>query len=134
MKTIKNFIPIFILLILLLGNTAFANDNTKISALQNENIALTEEAYVNDIPFDTGAVVAEAQYQEALKKSFALEDEKYINDIPFDTRAIACPAACEKAMSVHFPLEEEGYINDIPFNTALIVAIINAQKELLAKQ
>ncbi len=134
MKTIKNFIPIFILSIFLLGNTAFANDNTKINVLQNENIALTEETYVDDIPFDTGAVVAEANYQHAIQESFTMEDEKYIDDIPFDTRAIVCSAACEKAMSVHFPLEEESFIHDIPFNTALIVAVIKAQKELLAQQ
>ncbi len=134
MKTIRNVVPILILSILFLTNVAVANNNTKIDDLQNENIALAEEAYVNDIPFDTGAVLAEAQYQKAILTSFPLEDEEYIDDIPFDTCAIACSAACEKAMSVHFPLEEEGYIHDIPFNTALIVAIIKAQKELLAKR
>lgn len=134
MKTIKNFLPIFIMSLFIMTNTAFANHNNKSNHFQIEKIALTEETYINDIPFDTGEILAEANYQKAMQTTFSLEDENYIDDIPFDTKAIACSACCKLAAEIHFPLEEEAYVNDIPFNTALIVAIIKAQQNLLVQR
>jgi hypothetical protein len=134
MKTIKNILPIFILALLIMGNTAEANNNTKCNHSRIVEITLSDEAYINDIPFDTSAIFAEANDQEAFQGDFPLEDESYIDDIPFDTKSIACSVCNKLAEETHFPLEEEAYINDIPFNTALIVAVIKAQQNLLAQR
>ncbi len=133
MKTIKNTL-LMLTMMLLITVSATAVNTCYCNESQSEKITLHEEAYINDIPFDTGMVVAEARVQDALQGTFHLEDEKYIDDIPFDTRAIAGKACTEAAGEIHFPLEEEPYINDIPFDTSLIVAVIEAQKNLMARR
>jgi len=75
-----------------------------------------DEAYVNDIPFDTKKIAA--GYLVAVAPS--VEPERYINDIPFRTDFIANRyLPCH--MAILFP-ESENYINDIPFNTERIAA------------
>ncbi|HEY9114985.1 MAG TPA: hypothetical protein VIN10_09795 [Bacteroidales bacterium] len=75
---------------------------------------LKDEAYINDIPFNTEMVV-----NNMLAERFDLEEENYINDIPFNTSEIAFES--ENSDSINFEMEEEAYINDIPFNTGEIV-------------
>jgi len=74
-----------------------------------------EEAYINDIPFDTWDVAVNAilDGQEA-----RLEDEPYVNDIPFDTRAIACKYLLKKMVET----SGEVNVNDIPFSTEKILS------------
>jgi hypothetical protein len=79
-----------------------------------------EEAYINDIPFDTELVVLEMMMPE-----FNFKDEAYINDIPFSTEEIANLINYDKSLSVSFETEEEGYVDDIPFSTELIVENYN---------
>jgi hypothetical protein len=75
-----------------------------------------DEAYVNDIPFDTKEIAA--AYLVAVTP--AIEPERYINDIPFRTDFIA-NSYLPSHLVIFFP-ESENYINDIPFNTEKIAA------------
>lgn len=85
------------------------------------NPIFEEEAYVNDIPFDTETIAIKALYEMAMSKVFYLEEEEYINDIPFNTDSIYRDCICKKAMKTEFEMEEETYIDDIPFDTHKIV-------------
>jgi len=73
-----------------------------------------EEAYVNDIPFDTWEVAVDAILEGDEVK---LEEEAYVNDIPFDTRAIAGKYLLRRMMET----SDEANVNDIPFNTEKIL-------------
>lgn len=73
----------------------------------------TEEAYIDDIPFDTECVSKNCIYQKALSVIFQMDEEQYINDIPFKTKTIKD----KSAITTDFNLEDEDYINDIPFDT-----------------
>jgi hypothetical protein len=48
-----------------------------------------DEAYIDDIPFNTECVSANCHYQQAIGKVFDFEDESYIDDIPFNTHTLA---------------------------------------------
>lgn len=75
-----------------------------------------DEAYINDIPFDTEAIFNEVVIEKNLVE-FNFNDEEYINDIPFDTEVIADKKLYELAFNKEFVIEVEAYIDDIPFNT-----------------
>lgn len=83
----------------------------------NINLAPEEEAYINDIPFSTEAVVANYLYEKALSEPFEFEEEAYIDDIPFDTYEVAKTNMYEEYLKNAFVFEEEEYIDDIPFDT-----------------
>lgn len=98
----------------------------------NLNVVPEEEAYINDIPFNTEEVVANYLYEKALSETFEFEEEAYIDDIPFDTKCVAANCKYRSAMQVDFELEEEAYVNDIPFNTQQVV-IENAFRDALSE-
>jgi len=75
--------------------------------------SFSEEAYVNDIPFNTWEVAVDAILSGDEVK---LEEEGYVNDIPFDTKAIACKYLLQNMIKT----TGEVNINDIPFNTEKI--------------
>ncbi|HEY9115618.1 MAG TPA: hypothetical protein VIN10_13040, partial [Bacteroidales bacterium] len=58
------------------------------------NFSFGEEAYINDIPFNTKEIVAE----KALAV-FQLEDEAYINDIPFETDVVAANSEAKETQA-----------------------------------
>ena len=108
MKTIKS-------ITILLGTFALLFSlNTNATA---ETFCFEEEAYINDIPFNTGCVTAEYLYEKAINKEYNFEEESYISDIPFDTECVTAHCRYHKAINVTFSFEEESYIDDIPFNT-----------------
>ncbi len=78
-----------------------------------------DEAFINDIPFDTELVCEQILIEKTLN-SFQFEEEAYIDDIPFDTEQIAEDNADSLYADVAFDFEEEAYVNDIPFNTQKI--------------
>jgi len=82
-----------------------------------ETFCFEEEAYINDIPFNTGCVTAEYLYEKAINEEYNFEEESYISDIPFDTECVTAHCRYHKAINVTFSFEEESYIDDIPFNT-----------------
>jgi len=102
-------------------NFSFADD-------WGDNFKIEEEAYIDDIPFDTEAIVKSLYIDGDEKKienkpDFEIEEEEYIDDIPFDTKAIfnkiqkSKESCCYKNILC---LEEEDYIDDIPFDTKKI--------------
>ncbi len=81
-----------------------------------------EEAYVDDIPFNTAIISAEYYYEIAMAVDFELEEEAFNNDIPFNTDEVVMTYNYNMAIEQDYDLPEELYVNDIPFNTCLIAA------------
>jgi len=77
-------------------------------------VGLADEAYINDIPFNTAEVLLGVPPCKI--QAFQLSEEKYINDIPFDTRKIAHECLFNNGCFKF----DESYINDIPFNTEMV--------------
>lgn len=109
MKTIK--ITTLLVLSLIMTSALFAGSTT---------FTMEKEAYINDIPFDTGNISIKYLYNRALAENFEMEEESYIDDIPFNTEEIAVNRLSLNAMKVEFDLPEENYIDDIPFSTKLV--------------
>ena len=84
--------------------------------LNASNINFTDEAHINDIPFDTKEVYDEIM-NERNPLQFDFEDEAYIDDIPFDTKCVSIQCFYQRAIKVEFNFDEETYIDDIPFDT-----------------
>ncbi|MCF8219684.1 MAG: hypothetical protein K9I29_07880 [Bacteroidales bacterium] len=74
--------------IILMTATSLNAENNENSA-QNE-IKLTEEAYVNDVPFDTEKIVSGLDEDKTDKKDneVKLQEEEYVNDVSVDTRKV----------------------------------------------
>ncbi len=108
MKTIKS-------ISVLLGTFALMFSLNLNAAVETFNFE--EEAYINDIPFNTECVTADYLYKKAIIENYDFEEEAYIADIPFDTECVTANCRYQKAINVIFNFEEEAYIDDIPFNT-----------------
>ncbi|MCF8296231.1 MAG: hypothetical protein K9J13_01685 [Saprospiraceae bacterium] len=93
----------------------FLNANTVIPPVSI--LELEEEAYVDDIPFDTKEVV-----DEYLLSQIKLEDEAYVDDIPFDTEKIVSEISDKTVV-------KDLCVNDKSTHTSEIV-IINTLDEL----
>ncbi len=79
---------------------------------------LSEEAYIDDIPFSTENIF-DSLLDVSLTQEFELTEEAYIQDIPFDTKEVI--ETSNENIRSYFDLEEESYINDIPFSPEAIV-------------
>lgn len=79
---------------------------------------LTEEAYIDDIPFSTQNIF-DSLYDLSITDAYALSEEAYIRDIPFDTKEVI--ESSIEANTCSFDLEEETYVDDIPFSTEAMV-------------
>jgi hypothetical protein len=86
-----------------------------------ELVSMQEEAYIDDIPFNTEAIARNYQFQQALADTLRPEGEEYVNDIPFDTHKVLAAYHSDSATSVRFEPVMESYIDDIPFRTDKIV-------------
>jgi hypothetical protein len=75
----------------------------------------TDEAYINDIPFNTNEIAVKAILDGDEVK---LAEEPYVNDIPFNTKAVACEFLLHKMIET----SREANVNDIPFSTEFILA------------
>ncbi len=76
-----------------------------------------DESYIDDIPFNTACVTANCLYKKATSVVFELNEDEYVDDLPFSTLEIAQKYNFKQAVSVEFVMENENYINDIPFDT-----------------
>jgi len=83
------------------------------------NITFSEEAYIDDIPFDTEAIYSSVVTERHII-DFNFEEDAFINDIPFATNEIAEEKLFELALAEEFVFSEEAYINDIPFDTKAV--------------
>jgi hypothetical protein len=77
-------------------------------------MAIEEESYVDDIPFNTWKIAVDAIIEGDEVK---LAEEAYVDDIPFDTRAIANKYLLRKIEKA----SREPNVNDIPFNTEKVM-------------
>jgi hypothetical protein len=106
-----------------LSDEAYVNDipfdTWKISNVAYPpDLVLDEEGYVNDIPFNTAEIAREA----LLNKVIELKDESSVNDIPFNTNKIYNEALLSRYIA---RWQEERNVSDIPFNTCVIVSLTN---------
>ena len=100
------------------ANISFNTKNIYDSLRSNtflKNFQLKDEAYINDIPFDTETIFYD---QLALQNFNEFENENIIDDIPFDTKKIAMNAILNNNELVFE--NEEKFIDDIPFDTYLV--------------
>jgi hypothetical protein len=105
----------YILSILLIFGLAAQNHGKPITEIYSlKDPVIAEEAYVNDIPFNTWEIAVEAILDGDEAR---LEEESYVDDIPFDTRKIALEFLLQKIEDE----SEETSINDIPFDTEKIM-------------
>jgi len=75
-----------------------------------------EEAYIDDIPFNTECVSKNCLYQKAMSVVFELDEEMYVEDIPFNTKLVKEEHILQN--NIHnFSFKDEEYIDDIPFDT-----------------
>ena len=95
-------------------------------SLQAEQIhsafILSEEKFINDIPFNTESIYRSFMETEAgISAMNTLPEEGNIDDIPFSTSAIVASDFLIREFNEK-ELTSEPYINDIPFNTGEIAA------------
>jgi hypothetical protein len=90
-------------------------------------ISLNDEAYIDDIPFNTAEVAGQKPSTDL--SMFVLKEEAYIDDIPFDTKAIAGKLVIDKSLT-DFSLQDEEYIDDIPFNTEAVARELNNSESI----
>lgn len=83
-------LPILFVASALLGfNLGYAPSEDLSENKDSIEFVMEEEAYIDDIPFDTEKIAQRALYNESQKETYQFEDEAYIDDIPFDTEEIA---------------------------------------------
>ena len=76
-----------------------------------------DEAYINDIPFNTECIVKNCIYRKAIAVIYDFEEEAYVEDIPFNTEIVTAENNFETALKIDFEMDDEAYIDDIPFDT-----------------
>ena len=106
---------------------AYINDipfDTKmvVENLNNSVFQFEDEAYIDDIPFNTASINAQYLYEEAIAEDYNFEEESDIIDMPFETEVIAATYAYNLVLNENFEMSEENYVDDIPFNTCVIAA------------
>lgn len=75
------------------------------------------EEYIDDIPFDTFEIASKT---DSISPDF--DNEPVIDDIPFSTNKVVAELKYADALQIDFDFEEEAYVDDIPFNTELIAS------------
>ena len=90
--------------------------------LTNSDYNFEEEAYVDDIPFNTADISRQKLFELAMMQDFDLNEEASIDDVPFNTEQVVINYKFRQAMEQVYEMTEENYVNDIPFNTCLIAA------------
>ena len=94
MKTIAQSltvsVAIYTVLFLLIASVAFGselnlNNNSKVVPPE---IVFEDEAYIDDIPFDTQAIAEAYLLNETMSVEFDFEEEAYVDDIPFNTNEV----------------------------------------------
>ena len=89
------------------------------ASIPPHSYALSEESYINDIPFNTRAIFC--RFIKCKVMNMKLQDEPAVDDIPFSTSEISAKIL-NPVPAVKTILDDEAYIDDIPFNTSAIAA------------
>lgn len=109
MKTlVLSFIMIF-------GLTA-TNHGHSMLISDGDEVRMSDEAYVDDIPFDTHAIACQA----LLDRMVMAVDEANVNDIPFDTQRLYNLCRLEKLVQ---QFRTECNKQDFPYDTRRIANI-----------
>jgi len=104
-----------------------------ISAAQvDDHFTLQEEAYIDDIPFNTAKIFDNMQQITENPEVATLADEAYIDDIPFNTAKVVADYRCCVAMHVKYAMQPEKSIDDIPFDTYKIARAVRDHASLFA--
>jgi hypothetical protein len=129
-------ITIYSILFLLLAGIAFGADlNTNPPYTDDVMVtafAMEDEAYIDDIPFDTKAISDNHKMNLALNESFSHEEEEYIDDIPFNTERIVVNTLYEEALETELSFEEESYVDDIP--SSILEIALNQRENLVMRK
>lgn len=80
-------------------NVALLQSEVKASEFSVLPTMMTEEEYINDIPFDTFEIAFKNAASKSRTSAFTIYEEDYITDIPFDTAKVILEMAseCNKA-------------------------------------
>lgn len=126
MKTKTTLTVIAALFVAIAGLNA-ANSN------ENDEVTLSKEAYVNDVPFDTEAIVANFDGDKDKKNQshdVKLSEEEYVNDVNINTRQVILEhftSFWHKTKKIAGflsrnldKLSEQGYINQNTINLSKI--------------
>jgi hypothetical protein len=89
------------------------------TAIPPHRFTLTEESYINDIPFNTRAIFC--RFIKCKVMNLKLQDEPTVDDIPFNTSEISAKILNQNPAGKTI-LKEEAYIDDIPFHTSVIAS------------
>jgi hypothetical protein len=116
MKTI-----IFTLALTLTASLAISRPQLPYLPPDYQVMAMQEEAFVNDIPFDTWMV---GQTSVPDKVMMTLPDEEYVDDIPFSTEKVANKILFCRLLECM----DEASVDDIPFNTEKVFNDIQLQE------
>jgi hypothetical protein len=80
------------------------------------NLKMEDEAYIDDIPFNTAAVVSAMSQMEV----YEFGEEPFVEDIPFSTEEVVSDYRWQQAMNLDFEMSDEEYIDDMPFSTEVV--------------
>ncbi len=105
---------IIFLLFLGIFSTGFSS-----TSIPPHSYSLSEESYINDIPFNTRAIFS--RFIKCKVMNMKLQDELAVDDIPFNTSEISAKIL-NPYPAIQTILDDEAYIDDIPFNTSAIAA------------
>ncbi len=130
MKTIKLYLPVFLILLFTGIGIVGAQPEKNLDEHLNTILRADEEQNVNDMPFNTANFASEAMFQKLVKNYFSKNDEKRIPDIPLKTLKNTSQQLSPKIMKSIFEEKDEAYINDIP--PVILKAMKNFQLKLLA--
>ena len=89
------------------------------ASIPPHSYALSEESYINDIPFNTRAIFC--RFIKCKVMNMKLQDEPAVDDIPFSTSEVSAKII-NPVPAVKTILDDEAYIDDIPFDTSVIAA------------
>ncbi|MCX6234840.1 MAG: hypothetical protein NT175_09000 [Bacteroidetes bacterium] len=93
-------------LIMILGFLMIVN--LSYSDIPPATFILEEEAYIDDIPFNTELIAKKVMSKPGADK-FTLEEEVYIDDIPFDTEKIVKELYREENLVKCSPIDKKCY-------------------------
>ena len=87
-------------------------------------LELEEEAYIDDIPFNTKEVV-----EEYFLSQIELEEETYVDDIPFDTEKVLCEHLNKESNKQSTEIVIINALEDLNIDVVQIVEDINKAVE-----
>ncbi len=116
MKTIKTYIPLFVLGLLvaatgiLRAQPGIQQEDTFLNTLDRNQ----PEDKVAPLPFNTAKMASEALFQKLEKEYFSNEKEETVAPLPVEVQKMVYRSKLEKAWKLASVQEEDPEINDLP--------------------